>query len=260
MLEVNKFSAIRIHLASPDQIRSWSYGEVVKPETINYRTLKPERDGLFCERIFGPTKDWECACGKYKRIRFRGIVCDKCGVEVTRSRVRRERMGHIELAAPITHIWFLKGTPSRIGQIIDITPRDLEKIVYFASFIVTELDEEARDEALGRIEQDLAGRCDEINEAMDTRATSEADQLEEQLGQLDVQLEDELTRLSESEDQEVEKSNTETADEFGDTELSGYIGGCKPLTDSVGVYGELSAATNVDDVDWAGKAGLKYPF
>ena len=213
MLEVNKFSAIRIHLASPDQIRSWSYGEVVKPETINYRTLKPERDGLFCERIFGPTKDWECACGKYKRIRFRGIVCDKCGVEVTRSRVRRERMGHIELAAPITHIWFLKGTPSRIGQIIDITPRDLEKIVYFASFIVTELDEEARDEALGRIEQDLAGRCDEINEAMDTRATSEADQLEEQLGQLDVQLEDELTRLSESEDQEVEKSNTETADE-----------------------------------------------
>ena len=191
MLEVNKFSAIRIHLASPDQIRSWSYGEVVKPETINYRTLKPERDGLFCERIFGPTKDWECACGKYKRIRFRGIVCDKCGVEVTRSRVRRERMGHIELAAPITHIWFLKGTPSRIGQIIDITPRDLEKIVYFASFIVTELDEEARDEALGRIEQDLAGRCDEINEAMDTRATSEADHLEEQLGQLDLQIEDE---------------------------------------------------------------------
>ena len=213
MLEVNKFSAIRIHLASPDQIRSWSYGEVVKPETINYRTLKPERDGLFCERIFGPTKDWECACGKYKRIRFRGIVCDKCGVEVTRSRVRRERMGHIELAAPITHIWFLKGTPSRIGQIIDITPRDLEKIVYFASFIVTELDEGARDEALGRIEQDLAGRCEEINEAMDSRAASEADQLEEQLGQLDVQLEDELTRLSESEDQEVEKSNTETADE-----------------------------------------------
>ena len=213
MLEVNKFSAIRIHLASPDQIRSWSYGEVVKPETINYRTLKPERDGLFCERIFGPTKDWECACGKYKRIRFRGIVCDKCGVEVTRSRVRRERMGHIELAAPITHIWFLKGTPSRIGQIIDITPRDLEKIVYFASFIVTELDEEARDEALGRIEQDLAGRCDEINEAMDSRATSEADQLEEQLGQLDVQLEDELTRLGESEDQEVEESKTETADE-----------------------------------------------
>ena len=132
-----------------EQVRSWSYGEVIKPETINYRTLKPERDGLFCERIFGPTKDWECSCGKYKKIRYRGIICDKCGVEVTRSRVRRERMGHIELAAPVTHIWFLKGTPSRIGQILDITPRDLEKIVYFASFIVTEFDEAERDAALG---------------------------------------------------------------------------------------------------------------
>ena len=221
MLEVNKFSAIRIHLASPDQIRSWSYGEVVKPETINYRTLKPERDGLFCERIFGPTKDWECACGKYKRIRFRGIICDKCGVEVTRSRVRRERMGHIELAAPITHIWFLKGTPSRIGQIIDITPRDLEKIVYFASFIVTELDEEARDEALGRIEQDLAARCDEINEAMDVRAASEADQLQEQLAQLDVQLEDELQRLGEMEEQGTSESETDATDEPGEVVKSG---------------------------------------
>jgi len=147
VLEVNKFNAIRIRLASPEQVRSWSYGEVIKPETINYRTLKPERDGLFCERIFGPTKDWECSCGKYKKIRYRGIICDKCGVEVTRSRVRRERMGHIELAAPVTHIWFLKGTPSRIGQILDITPRDLEKIVYFASFIVTEFDEAERDAA-----------------------------------------------------------------------------------------------------------------
>ena len=213
MIEVNKFSAIRISLASPDQIRSWSYGEVVKPETINYRTLKPERDGLFCERIFGPTKDWECACGKYKRIRFRGIVCDKCGVEVTRSRVRRERMGHIELAAPTTHIWFLKGTPSRIGQIIDISPRDLEKIVYFASFIITELDEEACDEALGRIEQDLAGRGDEINEAMDARATSEADQLEEQLTQLDVQLEEEMTRL----DDEAKAAKSSVTKESGTT-------------------------------------------
>ena len=165
MLEVNKFSAIRIHLASPDQVRSWSYGEVAKPETINYRTLKPERDGLFCERIFGPTKDWECACGKYKRVRFRGIICDKCGVEVTRSRVRRERMGHIELAAPITHIWFLKGTPSRIGQVLDITPRDLEKIVYFASFIVSDLDEAARDEALGRVDRDLADYIEEIEDS-----------------------------------------------------------------------------------------------
>ncbi|MDE2867368.1 MAG: DNA-directed RNA polymerase subunit beta' [Chloroflexota bacterium] len=195
MLEVNKFSAIRIHLASPDQVRSWSYGEVAKPETINYRTLKPERDGLFCERIFGPTKDWECACGKYKRVRFRGIICDKCGVEVTRSRVRRERMGHIELAAPITHIWFLKGTPSRIGQVLDITPRDLEKIVYFASFIVTELDQEARDEALGRVDRDLADRIEEIDDSAAMRLADEHRRLEEQTAQLDSQLTDELKRL-----------------------------------------------------------------
>ena len=127
---------MRIGLASPDQIREWSYGEVKKPETINYRTLKPERDGLFCERIFGPTKDWECHCGKYKRIRYKGIVCDKCGVEVTRSKVRRERMGHIELAAPVSHIWYFKGIPSRMGLILDVSPRNLEKVLYFASYIV----------------------------------------------------------------------------------------------------------------------------
>ena len=209
MLEVNKFGAIRIHLASPDQIRSWSYGEVTKPETINYRTLKPERDGLFCERIFGPTKDWECACGKYKRIRFRGIICDKCGVEVTRSRVRREHMGHIELAAPITHIWFLKGTPSRISQIIDVTPRDLEKIVYFASFIVTELDVEVRDKALGHSEQELAGRIDEIEEAASTRASDELDRTEEQFAQLDSQLEAELERLDDEAQATIESIKTE---------------------------------------------------
>src|SRR5216110_3344061 len=126
MLEVNNFNAVRIRLASPDQIRSWSRGEVRKPETINYRTLKPERDGLFCERIFGPTKDWECACGKYKRVRFKGIICERCGVEVTRARVRRERMGSIELAAPVAHIWFFKGVPSRLGYLLDLAPKDLE--------------------------------------------------------------------------------------------------------------------------------------
>ena len=136
MLDVNNFVSMRIGLASPDQIRDWSYGEVKKPETINYRTLKPERDGLFCERIFGPTKDWECHCGKYKRIRYKGIVCDKCGVEVTRSKVRRERMGHIELAAPVSHIWYFKGIPSRMGLILDVSPRNLEKVLYFASYIV----------------------------------------------------------------------------------------------------------------------------
>ncbi len=130
------FDSIKIGLASPEKIREWSHGEVTKPETINYRTLKPERDGLFCERIFGPSKDWECHCGKYKKIRFKGIVCDKCGVEVTKSSVRRERMGHIELAAPVSHIWYFKGIPSRMGLILDMSPRQLEKVIYFASYIV----------------------------------------------------------------------------------------------------------------------------
>ena len=138
MIDVNNFESMQIGLASPDKIRSWSYGEVKKPETINYRTLKPERDGLFCERIFGPSKDWECACGKYKRIRYKGIVCDRCGVEVTRSKVRRERMGHIELAAPVSHIWYFKGIPSRMGLVLDMSPRALEEIIYFASYVVIE--------------------------------------------------------------------------------------------------------------------------
>ena len=137
-MEFNAFDSIKIGLASPDQIRAWSYGEVKKPETINYRTLKPERDGLFCERIFGPTKDWECHCGKYKRIRYKGKICDRCGVEVTRAKVRRERMGHIELAAPVSHIWYFKGIPSRIGLMLDISPRLLEKVLYFAAYIVTD--------------------------------------------------------------------------------------------------------------------------
>ena len=138
MLDVNIFDSMRVGLASPEQIRSWSYGEVKKPETINYRTLKPERDGLFCERIFGPTHDWECHCGKYKRVRYKGIICDRCGVEVTRAKVRRERMGHIELAAPVSHIWYFKGIPSRMGLILGITPKNLERILYFAAYIVLE--------------------------------------------------------------------------------------------------------------------------
>ena len=138
MIDVNNFEYMKIGLASPDKIRSWSYGEVKKPETINYRTLKPEKDGLFCERIFGPTKDWECHCGKYKRVRYKGVVCDRCGVEVTRSKVRRERMGHIELAAPVTHIWYFKGIPSRMGLILDMSPRSLEEVIYFASYVVVD--------------------------------------------------------------------------------------------------------------------------
>ena len=139
------FDAIKIGLASPEKIREWSHGEVMKPETINYRTLKPERDGLFCEKIFGPNKDWECHCGKYKKIRYKGVVCDRCGVEVTKSSVRRERMGHIELAAPVSHIWYFKGIPSRMGLILDLSPRVLEKVLYFASYIVLDPGESGLD-------------------------------------------------------------------------------------------------------------------
>ena len=135
------FDAIKIGLASPEKILEWSKGEVTKPETINYRTLKPEKDGLFCERIFGPSKDWECHCGKYKKIRYKGVVCDRCGVEVTKASVRRERMGHIDLAAPVSHIWYFKGIPSRMGLILDLSPRTLEKVLYFASYIVLDKGE-----------------------------------------------------------------------------------------------------------------------
>src|SRR5919197_5030089 len=162
LIDINDFDAIRIGLASSKQIRDWSSGEVTKPETINYRTLKPERDGLFCERIFGPTKDWECYCGKYKRVRYKGIICERCGVEVTRQKVRRERMGHIDLAAPVSHIWFFKGVPSRIGYLLDIAPRELEKVLYFAASIVTSVDREKRQEDLADLEDKDAGESERI--------------------------------------------------------------------------------------------------
>ena len=162
MIDINEFDAIRIGLASSKQIRDWSSGEVTKPETINYRTLKPERDGLFCERIFGPTKDWECYCGKYKRVRYKGIICERCGVEVTRQKVRRERMGHIDLAAPVSHIWFFKGVPSRIGYLLDIAPRELEKVLYFAASIVTAVDREKRQTDIADLEDKVAGESERI--------------------------------------------------------------------------------------------------
>ena len=146
MLDVNFFDELRIGLATAEDIRQWSHGEVKKPETINYRTLKPEKDGLFCEKIFGPTRDWECYCGKYKRVRFKGIICERCGVEVTRAKVRRERMGHIELAAPVTHIWYFKGVPSRLGYLLDLAPKDLEKIIYFAAYVITSVNKDQRHE------------------------------------------------------------------------------------------------------------------
>jgi DNA-directed RNA polymerase subunit beta' len=165
--DVNNFAAMRISLASAEDIRSWSHGEVKKPETINYRTLKPEKDGLFCEKIFGPTKDWECACGKYKRIRFKGIVCERCGVEVTRAKVRRERMGHIELAAPVSHIWYFKGSPSRLGYLLDIPPKELEKVLYFASSIITWVDKDARDADAEELRDELAADLEELDAERD---------------------------------------------------------------------------------------------
>jgi DNA-directed RNA polymerase subunit beta' len=196
MLEVNHFSAIRISLASPDQIREWSKGEVTKPETINYRTLKPEKDGLFDERIFGPTKDWECYCGKYKRIRYKGIICDKCGVEVTRSKVRRERMGHIQLASPVSHIWYFKGTPSRLGILLDISPRNLERILYFALYIVTHVDEDARQRALAALEEEGEGRggaggerLSELEDELRADVTRQSDALNADLAELRADLE-----------------------------------------------------------------------
>jgi len=167
---VLEFDAIKLKLASPADIHEWSHGEVLKPETINYRTQKPEKDGLFCEKIFGPTKDWECYCGKYKRIRYKGIICDKCGVEVTRSIVRRERMGHIDLAAPVSHIWFLRGIPSKIGLVLDLSIQSLEKVIYFASFIITNIDEAARQETMEQIKSELKSKRKQIDHEFNQRS------------------------------------------------------------------------------------------
>ncbi len=155
MINATSFDQLKIGLATSTDIRAWSYGEVKKPETINYRTLKPEKDGLFGEQIFGPSRDWECSCGKYKRVRFKGIVCERCGVEVTKSSVRRERMGHIELAAPVTHIWYFKGVPSRLGYLLDMAPKDLEKVIYFAAYMVISVDEEGRHNDLPGLEKEV---------------------------------------------------------------------------------------------------------
>ena len=152
------FSGLKIKIASPQEILAWSYGEVTKPETINYRTQKPEKDGLFSERIFGPTRDWECYCGKYRRIRYKGVICDKCGVEVTRSIVRRERMGHINLATPVAHIWFLKNSPSRLSLVLDIPLLQLEKVVYYNSFIITDINEENKKRVLAEVDKEFRAR------------------------------------------------------------------------------------------------------
>jgi len=208
-MEVKDFDAIRISLASPEQIREWSYGEVTKPETINYRTLRPERDGLFCERIFGPMRDWECACGKYKRVRYKGIVCDKCGVEVAPSRVRRERMGHIELASPVSHIWYVKGVPSRLGLLLNISPRHLERVLYFAQYIITNVNEDARSRAIQRHERELQMRLSRIDGENQGKIDEMEAKLEASLAELDREEENQITAL----DEHINESTTHAVSE-----------------------------------------------
>ena len=186
MLDVNYFDDLRIGLATADDIRLWSHGEVKKPETINYRTLKPEKDGLFCEKIFGPTRDWECYCGKYKRVRFKGIICERCGVEVTRAKVRRERMGHIELAAPVTHIWYFKGVPSRLGYLLDLAPKDLEKVIYFAAYMITYVDIEARDRDLPSLEAKITNEKSQLEQRRDVDIEARQSKLEKDLAELEA--------------------------------------------------------------------------
>ncbi|MFZ4496120.1 MAG: DNA-directed RNA polymerase subunit beta' [Candidatus Nanopelagicales bacterium] len=187
MLDVNFFDELRIGLATADDIRTWSFGEVKKPETINYRTLKPEKDGLFCEKIFGPTRDWECYCGKYKRVRFKGIICERCGVEVTRAKVRRERMGHIELAAPVTHIWYFKGVPSRLGYLLDLAPKDLEKVIYFAAYMITWVDNDERHKQLPSLENQLGVEKKQIAKRRDSDIDTRAKKLEADLAELEAE-------------------------------------------------------------------------
>ncbi|MGH2538878.1 MAG: DNA-directed RNA polymerase subunit beta', partial [Candidatus Promineifilaceae bacterium] len=211
----NEFRTLRISLASPEQIRSWSYGEVTKPETINYRRLRPEKDGLFCEAIFGPTRDWQCYCGKYKNVRYKGIVCDKCGVEITRAAVRRERLGHIELAAPVAHVWYTRRVPSYLGLLLNISRRNLDRVLYFAQYVITFVDEEARKRAVKRLEEELAEAelriQDEVQSKAD-EATVEArgrlEELQAQLASLESSFDEQLTAATDEvvrEAQAVEK-------------------------------------------------------
>ena len=235
------FDAIKIGLASPEKILEWSRGEVTKPETINYRTLKPERDGLFCERIFGPSKDWECHCGKYKKIRYKGVVCDRCGVEITKASVRRERMGHIALAAPVSHIWYFKGIPSRMGLILDLSPRTLEKVLYFASYIVLDKGETNLQYKQVLSEQEYQ----EAREAWGSsfRVGMGAEAIQELLKAIDLEAEyEELQSLGldvkvlKEDDTEVEI--TETID-YGETDLHSIIEGDRKYQadESYGAHG-----------------------
>jgi len=197
-----EFDSIKIGLASPEKIRSWSYGEVKKPETINYRTFKPERDGLFCAKIFGPVKDYECLCGKYKRLKHRGVICEKCGVEVTLSRIRRERMGHIELASPVAHIWFLKSLPSRLGLVLDMTLRDIERVLYFEAYVVTDPGMTPLNRGQLLTEDDYLNKTEEFGD--DFSAVMGAEGIRTLLSNMDIPLEIESLRL------EIQTTGSET--------------------------------------------------
>lgn len=223
MIDVNEFSDIRIGLATADAIRTWSNGEVKKPETINYRTLKPEKDGLFCEKIFGPTKDWECACGKYKRVRFKGIICERCGVEVTRTKVRRERMGHIELAAPVVHIWYLRGTRSWLAYLLtgleikeELKAKQLERVIYFAANLVSWVDVDKRHEDLPRLEAEMREELDAISEELEGEVESRLAKLEKELSELETKgsNDKEIKALKRDTEKDVELLRTEYADEL----------------------------------------------
>ena len=238
----NEFNAIRIAIASPEQIRTWSYGEVSKPETINYRTLRPEKDGLFCERIFGPTKDWECYCGKYKKIRYKGVICDRCGVEVARSKVRRERMGHIGLAAPVAHIWFSKATPSRLGLLLDISPRNLERILYFAQYLVMEVDEDIRESKVVALKAQLEERLlqlDEVSKARIEQLSISGDSADKP----DIANKD--AAVGEVKDEQTEKSeNLDLPDNMPPELLAIYTQLEKDKLDS-----QLETADNIDELE-----------
>ena len=221
-MEAKDFSALRISLASPEQVRSWSYGEVTKPETINYRRLRPEMDGLFCERIFGPTRDWQCYCGKYKNIRYRGIICDKCGVEVTRSSVRRERMGHIELAAPVAHVWYTRRVPSYLGLLLDVSRRNLDRVLYFAQYVVTHVDEDARGKAVARIEkelqtkeQELAGDIEEQMSEIRGNRDQIAEEFDNKVVEIRQHYDTELARLSDEVMNEAQVAQTQVENLLG---------------------------------------------
>src|SRR5438105_4540242 len=218
-LKLENFDALKLSLASPETILSWSHGEVTKPETINYRTLKPERDGLFCERIFGPQRDWECHCGKYKRYRYKGIICDKCGVEVTRSKVRRERMGHIKLASPVSHVWYFKGIPSRMGLLLDMSPRNLEKVLYFANYIVTNIDEDARKEYLSKSSPQHNDRVIKLQEERDAAVKELKEELDQKIKAKQEDTKAKIKGLEESLDETVDAMTSRAKQLLSDQEF-----------------------------------------